>query len=398
MIPIAYDKDVVRIAKTFGSRAEELLPNHASLFSGQCGLSLLYSNLYLFSRQKAFRKRSIEFLERSIELLEDGSAGCTLANGVAGVGWLIKYLVKKKVISETDVSILGDFDDILLESLKIDSLKDNNHYDLLFGLIGKGVYFLEDYHGLKSEALTIIFQKLKSLSVETEDGMLWYDNLGKEQRNEEEAYFNFGLAHGLPSIIIFLSKLSDSGLHQEECRKLIRSIVLYLLKQKLLDCISEYPSSGKSTQPSRLAWCYGDLGIAMSYIYASKALGDGTLLNEAKRIALQASLRDVSNSDLRSDSSGLIENGVCHGSMGLVYLFSSLYEYFGDTQFLRAREYWLLNSFNSGGIPISRDYVFEGNKWVENGSLINGYCGMGISLLNVHSKSCDGLNGPFFIC
>lgn len=397
MSQLRHAEDVLRIVDGFAIRAEELLPNYPSLFSGQSGLSLLYSNLYLFTKQKQYQNKCIDILEQSIRSLDDGKAGCSLANGVAGVGWLIKYLLKKKVLSDSDKKVLDDFDDILVESLKIDSFKDNNHYDLLFGLIGKGVYFLEEYPNSKSEPLTIIFEKLKSLSVETEHGTLWYDYLGKEERNETEAYFNLGLAHGLPSIIIFLSKISKIDVHHLECKNLLKSLIHYLQKQMLSNDISKFPSSSKSQQPSRLAWCYGDIGVALAFIYAARVLEDDKLMNNAREIALQSSYRNLSNSYIKSESSGLIENGVCHGSIGLVYLFSNLHDYFGDKEFLKAREYWLLNSFNKNEKLISRNYIFESNDWVENGTLLSGYCGMGISLLNYHNKECDGLNRPLLI-
>ena len=208
-------------------------------------MSLLYSNLYIATRKDGYLKKSINILDQSIKLLSDGKGGLTLANGVAGVGWLIKYLIRKEILSQADAETLIDFNEALAESLKVDSLKENKYYDLLFGLIGKGIYFLEDCKAEQSEPLEMIFLRLKDLAIETEYGKLWYAVLGKEQRNEKEDYFDYGLAHGLPSIIIFLSKLSNKGLYKEECKHLIQSIVTYLQKQRITNSITEFPSLSK---------------------------------------------------------------------------------------------------------------------------------------------------------
>lgn len=68
MSRLNYDENIHRIVKHFAIRAEELLPIHASLFSGLSGLSLLYSNLYLFTGKELYLKKTIKLLEKSISL------------------------------------------------------------------------------------------------------------------------------------------------------------------------------------------------------------------------------------------------------------------------------------------------------------------------------------------
>jgi len=394
------DDLLVKIVNGFALKAERLLPDHPSLFSGQSGLSLLYADLFIFTKEEFYANKSIEVLERSIKLLSGGEGGLTLANGVAGVGWLVKYLIKKEILSPLDAENLADFDELLFENLKSDDYRNNRYYDLLFGLIGKGVYFLDDNNSNKTnspKALEIILDRLKNLSVESDAGRLWYAILGKEQRSEENDYYDYGLAHGLPSIAIFLSKLSKYNSHKVECKQLVQSIIGHLQRQRLRSCISEFPSDSKSKEASRLAWCYGDLGMAFSFIQASIALEKPSLMVDARNIAIHSASRNLGSSLIRNDSD-LMENGFCHGTLGLAHLFTQLYNQFGDSQLLLAREYWLSITFGSYNDRItSRDFNPSNKTWSENGNLLNGYCGMGIALLNIHCKSCDGINDIFLL-
>jgi lantibiotic biosynthesis protein len=381
----------VNHAYRFAKRAEVLLPDHPSLFSGLSGLSLLYSNLFLISKNEADSKKAIELLEKSIELLSDGKADLTLANGVAGVGWLVKYLIKKQILTPADADVLADFDELLVQSLKIDALRENSYYDFLFGLIGKGVYFFEDDRPVNAEALELIFQRLKRLAIEGKEGKLWYDILGKEQRNEQEYYYNYGLAHGLPSIVIFLSNLFDKGIQREQCKEFTQSIISHLQKQRLENEISEYPSFSSSRAPSRLAWCYGDLGITFAFIRAAKTLEKPLLMSEASSVTLASADRQLNRALIRTEDDS-IENGFCHGTSGLAYLFNQLHSKIADNRLIEARDYWLSSCFGLGTKDIlSREYFAERKMWRETGGLLNGYCGMGLVLLNLIEKKCDGL-------
>ena len=385
------DDFIVEVVDEFALKAQKLLPEHPSLFSGLSGLSLLYANLFVITRDEFHSKKSIEVLERAIKFLSDGKGGLTFANGVAGVGWLIKHLIKKEILSPLDAESLVDFDELLLENLKSDEYKNNRYYDLLFGLIGKGIYFLEGSNINDYRALEIIFARLNNLDVASNPEGLWYAMLGKEQRNEQNDYFDYGLAHGLPSISIFLTKLYKAGICEVECKHFVQTISDFLQKQRLKNRVSQFPSHSKSSAESRLAWCYGDLGIAFSLLQASIVLGKPSLKEDARRLAVSCTSRTLNNSFIKTEGD-LIENGFCHGTLGLVHLFNQLYRKIGDDQLVEARDYWLSVTFGKNKKNIvANEYDAEKGVWMESGTLLNGYCGMGLVLLNLMDEQCDGL-------
>ena len=88
----------------------------------------------------------------------------------------------------------------------------------------------------------------------------------------------------------------------------------------------------------------------------------------------------------------MIENGFCHGTLGLVHLFNQLYRKIGDDQLVEARDYWLSVTFGKNKKNIvANEYDAEKGVWMESGTLLNGYCGMGLVLLNLMDEQCDGL-------
>jgi len=388
------DKDIVLIER-FAARAEELLPVHPSLFSGLGGLSLLYAEMFNLTQNSRYAKRSIDLVEQSISLLNSENSELTLVNGVAGVGWLIKYLIKSEVLSDIDSDILADFDELLIETLKDNDFVENKTYDLCYGLIGKGIYFLEDDRAINKEALHFIFQRLVQISSKSiNQEITWYDSMGRVKRKTATDYVNYGLAHGIPSIIIFLSRLWERNIEPKECSLLIKSLIDQIQATKLIDKESYYPNSSLTKEASKLSWCYGDLGIAIAFLKASEVLSDKNLDTQAVDILISSAKRQLDMAFIRT-SGNLVESGFCHGAYGLSYLFNQAYLRTGQKVLKEASNYWLRSKFskaNSNSFDtLSNRFDFDRNSWEEDGTLIEGYCGMGLVLLALKSNKCNAI-------
>lgn len=391
---IGVDKDILLIER-FATRAEELLPVHPSLFSGLGGLSLLYAEMFNLTQNSKYAKRSIDLVEQSINLLNDKNSELTLVNGVAGVGWLVKYLIKSEVLSGIDEDILSDFDELLIETLKDIDFVENKTYDLLYGLIGKGIYFLEDKRIINKEALHLILQRLVQISSKSlNEEITWYDSMGREKLKTETDYFNYGLAHGIPSIIIFLSQLWKRNIEPKECSLLIRSLIDQIQATKLIDKESSYPSNSLKDEASKLSWCYGDIGIAIAFLKASEVLCNKNLEMQALNILISSARRKLDMAFIRT-SGKLVENGFCHGTYGLSYLFNQAYLMTNQKELKEASNYWLSSRFSKTKSKsydtLSNRFDFDRNSWEENGTLIEGYCGMGLVLLALKSNKCNAL-------
>ncbi len=82
-------------------------------------------------------------------------------------------------------------------------------------------------------------------------------------------------------------------------------------------------------QGSRLAWCYGDLGLAAALLMASRDTGRSDWEAEALQVARDAAVRP-------RETRGIRDAGLCHGTAGNALIFLRLYHATGEICFLDA--------------------------------------------------------------
>ena len=87
----------------------------------------------------------------------------------------------------------------------------------------------------------------------------------------------------------------------------------------------------------RLAWCYGDLDIAISLWHAGNALNNQIWKNKSLQI-FRSCIELVEEQDL------LTEFGICHGTSGIAMIFRRIYL---ETEELLFIKLIFLNVFNS---------------------------------------------------
>ena len=215
-------------------------------------------------------------------------------------------------------------------------------YDLIRGLVGLGVYALEKMPEPAAAAcLTEIVDRLAELAGKTRNGTTWHtppDLLPPWQRREApDGYFNVGLAHGVPGVIVFLAAAGAAGVRRDRVRRLLPAAVRWLLSQHVAtEGGRHFPAwvvPGKPTGGCRSAWCYGSPGVAAALFAAARLTGEREWEAEALDIARAAADHDP-------ETSGVTDAGLCHGAAGLGHIFNRLYQATGDVASRRAARYW----------------------------------------------------------
>ena len=134
---------------------------------------------------------------------------------------------------------------------------------------------------------------------------------------------------------------------------------------------------------SRLAWCYGDLGISVALWHASQALGRKDWEQEAIDTILHASKRR-----------GLVENGVvdaglCHGTAGIAHIFNRMHGYTGLEELKEASNYWFAETLKMARFEdgLAGFKAWQGNErgWVNEPGLLEGIAGIGLALISAVS-------------
>ena len=153
----------------------------------------------------------------------------------------------------------------------ISEIKSMN-FDYLHGALGFGIYFLsriQKNRKVENYLIELVNELEKESKIDIKNSLRWPPL--KMTKDTKGVISNLSLSHGMASIIVFLSKVYNQNILKEKNYKLLDGAITYILSNHLDSSIfySCFPSmivESEKSSNSRLAWCYGDLGIGMSFI------------------------------------------------------------------------------------------------------------------------------------
>ena len=341
--------------------------------------------------------RVAELLEGSIAMISESRSLPELIGGFPGVAWTIEHLRRHGLdFGEDDPN--ESIDEALETSLR-ESPSPRHwswHFDLTLGLAGVGVYALERMPRPGARRLLeSIVHRLSELSDSTPAGIAWRSEPellpAKARDRTPEGCYNLGVAHGLPGVIAFLGQVCGAGVAVDEARRLLDGAVSWMFAQRFSpDQGGYFPAwvAPNGTPPARrVAWCYGNPGLAIALLVAARHVKDARWEEEAIRIALD-SARCVD-----PEESQVVESCLCHGSAGNGHLFNRLFHATGDERFLEAARIWFERTFEfrrpGQGVAgfKSRGYLPDGSEgWVDDPGFLNGAVGIGLALMAATSS------------
>ncbi len=367
------------------------------VLSGTSGIALFFFYYSKYLDVDTYADVGIEILEDTINRINDGYQFPTYCTGIAGAGWVFEHLLEEGFLDTNNDELLSELDNYLVGIMSLEMQSGN--YDFLHAGIGYGYYFLKRFQNTKNsnlkeryrEYLTNMILLLKKTAEKDAKGIKWKSVLNKETGLKG---YNLSLSHGMSSIVIFLTKLHKIEDFKASVNPLLKGAINYIQNQEITDsnlCCS-YPSwitmQNTDKNKSRLAWCYGDLGIGLAFWHASKNFKDKNLKNKALEILLFATKRKS------SENTSVRDAGVCHGSFGNAQIFNYMYQETNDIAFKNAANYWI-----NGGLKmaIHKDGhagykqsigVGEDEKWSPEISLLEGVAGIGLSIID-HLSDCE---------
>ncbi len=328
--------------------------DNLGIFTGISGIALFqfYYAKHLDSDYHA--DIGMQMITHCIEKINAGYSIPSYCNGIAGLGWVIQHLNSEEFIEVDCDNLLGQFDGFLYENMIKDFKKGD--YDFLHGGLGYGFYFFKRFKHTRSPELkekyrNILFKcvaELKRLAI-IDNGMAkWPYTLGQE---ENMVSYNLGAAHGIASILNFLSRL-----HDFEAFKKCTGLLLKLGTNYLLDIhnrsksdISFFPNAiideNSNKYNSRLAWCHGDLGIGMSMVHVAGALNNTSLKNTWLPI-----LQHSTNRRKQKDTM-VVDAGFCHGSYGNAQIYHAINYHYPNDFFKEALNFWIDDGLKKATYP-----------------------------------------------
>ncbi|CAA9202998.1 lanthionine synthetase C family protein [Flavobacterium collinsii] len=369
------------------------------IFTGLSGTSLF---LFYYSKLKNNDDASeiaITLIKKCFERINEGYSHTTYCSGITGFGWLLEHLLEEDFIDFDNDELLVDLDDYLLSQMKNDF--KNSYYDFLHGGIGYGFYFLKRYKNTSSiilkkkyeENLLRIITYLRDNSEKKGNTIRW----ATEKNNDDQpSEYNLSLSHGITSITNFLCRLHTENIFRPHVEDMIVESTNFILscKNQNEDCFSLFPNNqaedsehqeNLNPKNSRLAWCYGDLGIGITLLNAAKVLNNKIFFKEAIQILTHASLRTAPEKTLVNDA------GICHGAFGNALIFNRIFKITNNPIFYEASLFWcnqgLEMSYHKDGNAGYKKWFPEKEEWKKEISLLEGIAGIGLTIINLLSLS-----------
>ena len=286
--------------------------------------ALLYGYLAAAKPEPLWITRAAEHLNNAIDHAQSLMPNLSLYGGLCGLGWTIEHLGYIGGGSDEEDDSNSDVDSAVLRALE--SGPWSGPYDLISGLVGFGVYFLERLpresaaHGIR-----VVISQLETLSERAGNVITWRsrpDLLPEWQRKRcPDGYYNLGVAHGIPGVLFLLNEASESGL-DDRARRMLERAMEWFLRQKRppggLSCFSPWLAPGESAD-CRLGWCYGDLGIAAVLLQITRRAGRPDWREFAEALLEHCLAWPM-------ERSGINDAPLCHGAAGAAHIFNRIYQ------------------------------------------------------------------------
>ncbi|HEX3556675.1 MAG TPA: lanthionine synthetase C family protein [Thermoanaerobaculia bacterium] len=359
-----------------------------SLGSGWAGIALFFAYLDQARPDRGHADVALELLERAVLGASGQTVSPALYAGFPGVAWVMEHLEGRLIESEPGEDPGEEAAAAVVRHLGQTPWR--RVYDLISGLAGFGVYALERWpRAAARECLTRTVAHLAETAERRPVGIAWRTPPDWLQGAELDRYpqgcFNLGVAHGAPGVIPLLAGACAAGI--AEARPLVDDAVAWLLTQKLpagagsVFPTEAAPTPGGAPEPSYLAWCYGDLGIAAALLAAARALGEAGWEREAVELGRAAAARCAADEDPG-------EACLCHGAAGNGHLFNRLYQATGVPAFAAAARSWLLRALDKrhpgapfGGFQTRAIGPQDEMGWQDEPGFLTGAAGIGLALL-----------------
>lgn len=360
------------------------IKSNFGLLSGLSGhaLFLYYFEKYYNDKNQNCLYNTIEEILKSTLEYNSSSSFCS---GIAGICYLFADLYKKERIK---IEIEGDVIEYM--NLAVKHNIEQHNFEFLYGLMGISRYLLMTPE-VYSVALVNIITFLNDTKEVLATGYRW-----KKFNQRTGIYeYNLSMSHGSASIIVILSKIyNEPSLFsmRDKIKNLIIESVNYTLSQEIdvnqFGSFFSYLSdkNGPIKIKSRLAWCYGDLGISLALWQAGNTLDIIEWKNKAENILLYA----AKNRRILEDNR-VIDAGLCHGTAGIAAVFYRMWWNTCNVEYKNAADYWIEETIKmakyehglAGYLMLGPSY-----SWEKCYNLLEGISGIGMVLL-CYSKNIE---------
>ena len=375
---------IADIAEALRPEAENLDPEtNPAVTVGTAGIALFYAYLGAETGNEEWTGLADRLMDHSVDALSGRPLHPDFYEGFTGIGWAVDHL--QGILYEESEDEDGDdpIGESLVQFLQR-PLGQRGDFDLIGGLAGLMVYA---FHALPRPAarrsLELLTQRLIELGEPVDGGFSWFtppDSLPEWLREQEpDGRFNLGVSHGVAAVIAVLGMCAGAGVLTAGQRDILDRTVAWFLAQKQTGkawCFANSVIQGRPAGRDRLAWCYGDPGIAAALFTAARHCAHDEWEAVALEVAQTAARRDMETAEI-------VDAGLCHGSAGLAHLFNRMHQASGDPLLADAAIAWYRHTVDmqKPAVGIAGYEFFSAPGWTPHTGFLSGLAGVGIGLL-----------------
>lgn len=372
-----------------------LLSKDTGLYTGKWGVLLFLAYYSKYTNDKKFKNIYYAYANSCIdELASTFTPSFSFCDGICGVLFTLHHLKETSLLDIDLDEAESYFDDFLIVQIQ-NCIKENN-YDFMHGILGIGLYYLKRNDDKALVYLNLIIDFLEKSSQHQDNKTKWIFN-----NSNDKPVYNICLSHGITSIVIFLCHLYSHRIlknNEERISNLLIGAINYILAQEIEKekhgCYFPLMSleNGDTLFRTRLAWCYGDLGIAIGLFKAGKVLNNYKWQQKALEVFSYSTFRR----NLRKNS--VLDAGICHGTSGISTIFQWIYTETNDKEFLDTAKFWTSQTLNMAkfkdGLAGYRYFTFKNEiVWETSFNFLHGIAGIGLSLISsITPKSFSSWN------
>jgi len=342
-----------------------------------CDMALLSAYVSAAEDREQYRVSSVALLNQAIERVSlEKLHDLGLFGGLSGIGWSIEHI--SRLLSGEDGSSneagepsedpVADVDRAIL--MQLERPQWPGTHDLLTGLVGIGVYFLERLPRPSSRrGLDLVLNHLADLAEQSWGGTTWRTHsqfVRTEWRRAFPAgYYDVGVALGVPGVVLFLAIVSTAGMPTIATGVLLNGAVKWMLAQERPpDALSRFPSlfaPGLEPTDAGLSWWYGDLGVSVALYTAARVTGR----RDWHRYAISLFERCLA---WPVEKDGVADAGLCRGALGIAHVCNRFYHAERNPRHRDAANLWFhrgLDLWKTGsGLTESSSSLLDGGVGV----------------------------------
>lgn len=291
-------------------------PHELTLARGMAGVLLMATRMAQLLPSPQRRAR----VARLAGAIADGLGECALESGlwsgVVGVLYALEY------VRAVDPSLLGEHEEAVrefvadMDEVLAGALHPGQHFDLISGQCGIGAYALvRTDTGAARRIYAAVEQALRDSAERDASHCAWRAPPGVAARPGHD----LGVAHGVPGVIGLLAHALRLGIGTAHTAQLLDHSLCWLRAQQDLSLQhSRFASvTSRPHESSRLAWCYGDLGIAAVLSVAAGTSGEVALASWWRALAGRRIEQPAASWQLADDA-------LCHGRAGVLHILDGL--------------------------------------------------------------------------